>query len=408
MKTIIYVGGFELPDRNAAAQRVRNNARVFRSLGYRVVLVGVSRARVYDRMLYRADDGGADVEAWEIGYPASRIHWLDHIRSDWPVRALVEEGIVTASEVSAVICYNYPAVAQMRIARLARKWASAALADCTEWYARRSWTSIANIVKNLDVPLRMHWVNPRMDGLITTAPFLTAFYRAAELPTVELPTLMEGLAPRIEGEAVDLESPMPLLAVASGFGESARADDIHDRIDWVLDLLDRAAALGAEFQLRIVGVDRHRYLSVFPGQRALLERLGHRVEFLGRVPRDAVLRLLRVSAFAFVFRHESRVTLSGFPSKYAEAINFGTPCIVNFIPSVSAYHAEGRMGFTLDLSDLEGAARRLSQILALGAQEITEMKQYCRGSKAFSVESFMPAVATFLAVVTKEPSCSAI
>ena len=42
-RTILYVGGFELPDLNAAAQRVLANALILRDLGYRVGLVGVTR-----------------------------------------------------------------------------------------------------------------------------------------------------------------------------------------------------------------------------------------------------------------------------------------------------------------------------------------------------------------------------
>lgn len=43
MDTILYVGGFELPDKNAAAHRVLNNARLLRELGYEVVFCGVDR-----------------------------------------------------------------------------------------------------------------------------------------------------------------------------------------------------------------------------------------------------------------------------------------------------------------------------------------------------------------------------
>ena len=34
--SIIYIGGFELPDKNAAAHRVLNNAKIIRELGYEV------------------------------------------------------------------------------------------------------------------------------------------------------------------------------------------------------------------------------------------------------------------------------------------------------------------------------------------------------------------------------------
>ena len=43
--TILYVGGFELPDWNAAAHRVVANAMIFRAIGYRVLLLGVTREK---------------------------------------------------------------------------------------------------------------------------------------------------------------------------------------------------------------------------------------------------------------------------------------------------------------------------------------------------------------------------
>ena len=42
MKTnnsVLYIGGFDLPDKNAAAHRVLNNGKVLRELGYEVVFV---------------------------------------------------------------------------------------------------------------------------------------------------------------------------------------------------------------------------------------------------------------------------------------------------------------------------------------------------------------------------------
>lgn len=408
MQTIVYIGGFELPDRNAAAQRVLNNARVFRALGYRVVLLGTSHARPYDRQIYPADPGGVDVEAWEVGYPQSRKHWFDTIRADWPLRQLAARGAIDPEEVAAVICYNHPALAQARIARIARNWGAATLADCTEWYARRPWTSPANIIKNLDVPLRMHWGNRRMDGLITISPYLTDFYRAQGLPIVEIPTLIE--QPEGEGRMSEaFTRPMPLFAIASGFGAGAQAGSIHDRIDWILELLDAVSARGVDFQLRIAGVDRDRYLSVFPGHAALLDRLGDRVELLGRQPRTEVLRLLEASAFAFVLRQESRVTLAGFPTKYSEAVTFGTPVIINALPSARAYHIDGKTGFSLDPMDRHGAVDALCDILTMPPESVLAMKKYCRESGIFVAKAFEQPVASFLsAVIGKERACPSI
>ena len=39
---VLYIGGFELPDKNAAAHRVISNAFLLRELGYEVSFIGIS------------------------------------------------------------------------------------------------------------------------------------------------------------------------------------------------------------------------------------------------------------------------------------------------------------------------------------------------------------------------------
>ena len=40
--TVIYYGGFALPDKSASANRVVSNGKLFSALGYRTVFLGVS------------------------------------------------------------------------------------------------------------------------------------------------------------------------------------------------------------------------------------------------------------------------------------------------------------------------------------------------------------------------------
>ena len=46
--TILYVGGFELPDKNAAAHRVLSNGKILRDLGYKVVFIDVDKRIQYE------------------------------------------------------------------------------------------------------------------------------------------------------------------------------------------------------------------------------------------------------------------------------------------------------------------------------------------------------------------------
>ncbi|MCC8151715.1 MAG: hypothetical protein LIO96_09760 [Lachnospiraceae bacterium] len=62
--TIIYVGGFELPDKNAAAHRVLSNGKILTELGYRVVFLGISHV---NKEVERNEYEG--FEYWAIPYP---------------------------------------------------------------------------------------------------------------------------------------------------------------------------------------------------------------------------------------------------------------------------------------------------------------------------------------------------
>jgi glycosyltransferase involved in cell wall biosynthesis len=403
MKTIVYIGGFELPDKNAAAQRVRNNAGVLRALGYRVVMLGTSRARPFDRRLHPADAGSADAEAWEVGYPQNGRQWFDTIRADWPLRELAASGAIDPAGVAAVICYNHPALAQWRIARIARGWGAAALADCTEWYARRSWTSHANKVNNLDLPLRMRWVNRRMDGLITTSPYISEFYRPTGLPIVEIPTLME--EPDIGPDALTVnraDGVTRLFFAGSGFDPAAvrdSADGLKERVDWVFEALTVAQEGGARFILDLFGLSREQYLTLFPGHAALLETLGEALRFHGRQPRELLLSALTEAHFSIFFRKRTRTTLAGFPGKFSESIAYGTPVLTNDMPSTRKYLEEGRTGFTLDPRDPRAAGARLAEIFAMEDDRLAVMKQSCASSRQFAAESYIEPVRNWLAAI---------
>ena len=45
-KNILYVGGFELPDKNAAAQRVSANSKLLNQIGFKVSFLGITHSDV--------------------------------------------------------------------------------------------------------------------------------------------------------------------------------------------------------------------------------------------------------------------------------------------------------------------------------------------------------------------------
>ncbi len=71
-KVILYIGGFELPDKNAAAQRCVSNAKIFRDLGYEVVMLGVDKAS--SQPLCESEYFG--FTCWSIPYPKDTKEYI--------------------------------------------------------------------------------------------------------------------------------------------------------------------------------------------------------------------------------------------------------------------------------------------------------------------------------------------
>lgn len=392
-KTIIYIGGFIMPDANAAATRVVNNAKIFQSLGYRVILVGVSNDRPNDGEVYPVRANDNNIESWEMGYPNNRKSWMFRAVADAPLRKILEK--VNIDTLDMVICYNHPAISQYRIARLARMHGALAVTDCTEWYARHHWTSLFGIVKNIDVALRMHIINKMMDGMITTSPYISEYYRRLGKPIIEIPTLIEEPLIPEPPQINSKDSKIRLFFAGSGFDKKSldnSTEGLKDRLDWLIPILYKTKQNGADFHMDLFGVSLEQYIEIIPQHKKMLKEMEENLTFHGRQPRKLLLKMLPAAAFSIFFRKKTRTNLAGFPSKFSESISYGTPVITNEMPSSIQYMIEGKTGYYIDPSDIDRASQRLIDIFNQPYSIINAQKLYCYKSKTFEYNSFIPIV----------------
>jgi glycosyltransferase involved in cell wall biosynthesis len=395
--TIVYVGGFELPHFNAAAHRGRANAMILRDLGYRVILIGITRHADRPRLARVPGFDVPGIEAWETYLGSSQRAWARRVVGIGDVKRLVSRTGAT-SDLRAIICYNYPAIAQWRLLRYAHSLGARGIADVTEWYGAAYNDTLGGVAKNLDVQLRMAWVNKAMDGLITTSPYLTDHYRRHGLPIVELPTLMDEPPGRARPATPD-GAPKRLMFAGSGFDPAILArtrDGLKDRIDLVIERLAGAHRKGARFRLDAYGLTLADYRSLRPDHSDLLEELGDAVTFHGTRPSPEVQEALRSADFSIFFRDRFRVTLAGFPGKYSESVAFGTPVITNPMPNILPYHQEGKTGWLISLDQPDEAEHMLSRALAATCSEVSSMKKHCAESGMFHFDRYVSAVDDFM------------
>lgn len=326
---VLYIGGFDLPDGNAAALRARSNAAILRMLGYDTRIVGTGRCQ--RRTLVRPSSPGGDRHLVSVPATLWRIN---------PAPTIAYAARLTQRRrVSHVICYNYPSVSQAVIQAWCKAKGIRFLADVTEWNTEFGRGLLHGIVRMVEVNTRIMVLNRFADALITTSQTMTDYYRSTGLPIAQLPTLFDA-------DAVKPPVPKPtdgavrLVFVGPGFDLGHRHPDssrMKERTDIVVRMMAAAAEINTGLSCDLYGITQEQYLHAFPQDKAMLAACAGRIVFHGRAPHATIIEALRNADASVILRDNKRANDAGFPTKFAESITAGTPVVIDRIASLEAY-----------------------------------------------------------------------
>lgn len=305
---ILYVGGFILPDKNAAAQRVVSIAKALRDLGHNVIFLNAPKENV--------NEGWKEYFGFEC-YEYKREGLIDYLTSCNRITSLIEK-----KKIKAVIAYNHPAVALKRLVQYCRKNRINCYADATEWYVAQG-NPIFRIVKNFDSNLRMKKVHFQMDGIIAISEFLFSYYRDG-VKTIKVPPLVD-IQENKWRTSVDKNTSVTKLVYAGS------PDSQKERLDILVNSVDEISSVHNVI-LNVVGITKEQYESIYGTNYC-----GTSVFFQGRVSHDKALQFVKEADWSVVIRDNNRVVKAGFPTKVAESISAGTPVIANRFSNIEDY-----------------------------------------------------------------------
>lgn len=315
-QTILYIGGFQLPDKNAAALRVLSNGKILRELGYRVIFVN-------------ALTNGGQTQAALVNYEGfecveyKREPQRKYLFSGRRVRRLIEE-----YKAGYVIAYNYPAVALNAIRRFCKRKGIKCYADATEWYVPKG-NIVFKTVKGLDSELRMRYVHPRLDGIIAISHYLYRYY-GAKVKTVKIPPLVDLNEDKWSVEALEgypAQSDENTLTLIYAGTPSAQ----KERLDVIIDTVEKTAEKRQVF-LHVIGVTKEQFETMYHYKYE-----GSHVKFWGRVSNRQVIQMTKGVDWTIILREQNKVVQAGFPTKVPETIACGTPVIANRFSNIEEY-----------------------------------------------------------------------
>lgn len=382
-KRVLYIGGFDLPDKNAAAQRVIANSKIFLELGYRIFLVGLTKEKEFANHPFEYQG------FWclNLNYPETKVDWMKYILGISRYINLIEE-----INPNLIIAYNYPAVALKRFLQYGKRHNIKVIADCTEWYQPQG-NMLFRAVKGMDVVYRMKCVHPQLDGMIVISDYLNNFYRKKHCKVLLLPPLVDKQDVKwklAQNEALSYRESKEvrlLYAGSPGLGNK-------DRLDLIIRTLQKIVVNNSILlRFDIIGVTEKDYKEIYGIKEDNLTPSF--VHFWGRQRHQDVLAFLGKANFQIFVRNINLANTAGFPTKFVESISSKVLVLTNYSSDLQKYLIVGKNGFNLDISSDDNFYRTLLRVLVIPRNELKEMQSNI-DSEMFDYRKYVPEVTIFM------------
>lgn len=336
--TIIYIGGFELPDKNAAAHRVISNAKILTGLGYKVIFMGISKNQ--DNLLVNVNYFNFD--GWHIKYPKTIIQWYKFTTSI----NLFKEVFRKYDNIKSVICYNLQAIAFYKLLKFGKKRNVNIYADITEWYGVQGKNILLKVIKGIDSFVRMRILNKQSSGIIAISKYLYDYY-SKHTKTILVPPL------------IDInEKKWNTLSHNNNYEEKeikfiyfGNMGSKKDKINYFIDTLYYLKNT-YNFLFQIIGITKEQYENIYPYQKEILKELGTKIEFYGFISHLKVIEILKKSNYSIIIREDNIVSKAGFPTKFVESTTCNIPVISNSSSNLEDYIISGYNGYIVELNSL--------------------------------------------------------
>ena len=362
---IVYCGAFRLPDMDAAAPRVLNNARAMKSCGHTISFISWGgRYRGADL----CQDGKYRIEGMEyvitneIDFTGNFLFRLIQIFHRGKRTLQLLNNMQKKPDV--IIMYNADYKWTKTLLTYCSRNKIKLVNDITEWYDR----SDLHFYDRLPYYFNMTHTQKKVKNKIVISSYLSNYYK--ESNNIVIPPLCDSSEKKWGGvfssAMVDPFDGVTLIYA----GNPGKKDAVH----YVVNAVQQLVVRGSAIRFLILGTTRESYLSRYANMLHTNE-LHKNIIFLGRVSQEDIPSYYHQADFMVLLRDQTRKSNAGFPTKFSESFTSGTPVIANLTSDLRMYLKDGETGFVVGESSEESVYKVLKEkVLTLNHREIENMK----------------------------------
>ncbi len=352
MNRTLYIGGFCMPDGNAAAQRVLTVGKLMGECNYKVRFCGLQR-NIMEPVTGKIEE----FEYRNHPYPSSIIAWVKYLTGrDYAISE------INQYKPDIVILYNHPALAIEHIASYCHSHGIKVIADVTEWY-EPAGNLMFKVIKGADTRRRMCHSHKKLDGLICISNYLAKYYSGCNLPILNLPPLVD-ISQRKWHQSFEKDNSVIKIVYAGSPGST------KDRLDLIIQSMATILDSGNNnVKFDVIGITKKQYTATWGDENDYPF-----VTFYGRLSHEEVIKHLLSADFQIFLRPDTLPNRAGFPTKFVETITSGTIPITNLSSNLSDYLINGVNGFVIKSIFSKDIDNVLYKVLSLRCDTIDTIR----------------------------------
>lgn len=327
MSTIIYYGGFTLPDKSASANRVVANGKIFAKLGYKTVFIGASEGSFEG---LRPVEGCEDM--FEHAHPTSTKQWLMHMLSVEHIESVAKN----YDDVKKIILYNVPMFTLLKAKKTFAKRNIEVCYDCTEWTKNTDGSLPKRIFKAFDEILISNFAHKVADSMIAISSMMEKKYKSSKKLLI-LPPLVDINDGIWHQKAEKSEDVFEFCFAGIPDGKKESLDKVFEAF---------CSINKKNTRLRIIGITENDFRNIYP-DCLIPKNVRNKIIFMGRLSHEETIKhVLGCDCYIFIRRSDKRNN-AGFPTKFAESYTCGVPIITTDVSDVGEYIRKSGKGALL-------------------------------------------------------------
>lgn len=343
IKRILYIGGFELPDLNAGACRVLNNARIFKNNNIDVSFFGITK---------NSDSNIEGIVLDTFNYHLESIKkkkdFINYITNN----SFAKKAVQHFKNIDLIICYSLHASNTKWLINYAKRNNIKIIVDCVEWDILNKF-SIYNFIKNVDTKICLKHLYKKSDGIICISSFLKNHFSKTNRTIVIPPlTFKDDFSPYYSQSN---SSKNKVFKIAY-FGNPGEKENFS--------IFSQIASQVGEFkpiELHFIGLNEQAFAHAYKGDYKTLKNSSVKLFFYGRVSHIQTIEIVSMCDCSFIFREQSLKNTAGFPTKFAESVTTQIYTICNNFSDVDYYHSSNNV-FILHNNIIEEGVRLISSL----------------------------------------------